>query len=347
MRVLSVGDGTAGDDRHNTGASRKVVQAVSGGRCAGRRSRSARARACARPRAGPDPRAPHRAVGLGVVPAVREPAAGGQLLDVGERRAGAVPDVDPADAGVSIRSAPVGSGINSRTTVVWRPRPSPARTGWVAWRSCPSSTFTSVDLPAPETPSSTEVSPGSSSPIRAGRPELSGTLTAWASRRPTWRATRAARRSASGSRSALVSTSTGRTSPAVARAMMRSVLRRLGSGSASTTSATSTFAPSVWGRECVSTPARTMAPRRSSTTAIAPSASSATQSPVTGGPSGRSTARVRAVTSVAVPSRPPTSHCPRCWASTRPGTRSGSSSFASSSLRSGRLPSAAGCGSTA
>ena len=72
--------------------------------------------------------------------------------------------------GPSISSAPLGSPNSSRATVVWRPRPSPARTAWVAWRSRPSSALASVDLPAPETPSRTAVSPGASSRPSASRP---------------------------------------------------------------------------------------------------------------------------------------------------------------------------------
>ena len=61
---------------------------------------------------------------------------------------------------MSIRNAPLGSVSSSRVTVVWRPRPSEARTSPVFWRSSPSSALTSVDLPVPEAPSRTAVVPG-------------------------------------------------------------------------------------------------------------------------------------------------------------------------------------------
>src|SRR5690606_37509613 len=64
--------------------------------------------------------------------------------------------------GVSIRQAPDGSAINARWVVVWRPRSSPSRTAPVFILSMPSRVLVSVDLPAPEEPTSTAVRPGRS-----------------------------------------------------------------------------------------------------------------------------------------------------------------------------------------
>ena len=68
-----------------------------------------------------------------------------------------MPSSEPVSAsarspGVSMSTPPPGSGISSRATVVWRPRPSLTRTSRVACRSSPSSALTSVDLPAPDGP---------------------------------------------------------------------------------------------------------------------------------------------------------------------------------------------------
>ena len=62
--------------------------------------------------------------------------------------------------GVSIRQAPRGSSNSARCVVVWRPRPSLSRVAAVAMRDSPSSVLVSVDLPAPEEPTSTAVAPG-------------------------------------------------------------------------------------------------------------------------------------------------------------------------------------------
>ena len=64
--------------------------------------------------------------------------------------------------GVSIRQAPPGSGSSARWVVVWRPRASLSRTSAVFMRSRPSSVLVSVDLPAPDEPTSTAVVPGAS-----------------------------------------------------------------------------------------------------------------------------------------------------------------------------------------
>ena len=62
--------------------------------------------------------------------------------------------------GVSIRQPPCGSGVSTREVVVWRPRESLPRTALVFIFSRPSSVLVSVDLPAPELPTSTTVRPG-------------------------------------------------------------------------------------------------------------------------------------------------------------------------------------------
>jgi hypothetical protein len=53
--------------------------------------------------------------------------------------------------------APPGSRCSERAVVVCMPRPSLRRTGPVSWTAAPSSVFVSVDLPAPDEPSSTSV----------------------------------------------------------------------------------------------------------------------------------------------------------------------------------------------
>ena len=64
--------------------------------------------------------------------------------------------------GVSMSIAPPASGTSSRCVVVCRPRPS-ARRSPVAMTSRPASALTSVDLPAPDGPTTTSVAPGASS----------------------------------------------------------------------------------------------------------------------------------------------------------------------------------------
>ena len=80
--------------------------------------------------------------------------------------------------GVSIRQAPVGSGISARWVVVWRPRASDSRTSPVFIRSMPSSVLVRVDLPAPELPTSTAVRPGLSHGFNAATLSGSRALTA-------------------------------------------------------------------------------------------------------------------------------------------------------------------------
>ena len=62
--------------------------------------------------------------------------------------------------GVSIRQPPCGNAINARCVVVCRPLASASRTPWVFIFSTPSRVLVSVDLPAPEEPTSTADLPG-------------------------------------------------------------------------------------------------------------------------------------------------------------------------------------------
>ena len=101
----------------------------------------------------------------------------------------------------------------------------------------------------------------------------------------------------SGSRSAFVSTNAAGTPPAAASETIRSQRRSLGSGNGSTTSTSSTFAASTWLVTGAPAARRTTVPRRSSTAAMTPSASNATQSPVVGVRSLAARSRPRAATS--------------------------------------------------
>ena len=76
-----------------------------------------------------------RAARLAVVPAVREATLAASAST--SAKLSPVPSHRPATRmpGVSISSAPPGSVSSSRVTVVWRPRPSLARTAPVSWRS--------------------------------------------------------------------------------------------------------------------------------------------------------------------------------------------------------------------
>ncbi len=224
--------------------------------------------------------------------------------------------------GVSMTIPPPGRGSSSRWTVVCRPRPSDSRTAPVAIASPPAMALTRVDLPAPDRPSSTAVSPwpGSS----ASRPAPEGAQTRWTA--APGAAAAIASRSTS-ARSALVMTTDGRAPLSQARASSRSIRPRSGSGTAgSTTWTTSTLAASTWPSDAPGpTPARTMAVRRGRTARTA--VSRTTQSPVQGAAAGSRTAAL---------SRPPlhgsrrsppavsTSQTPRSTRQTRPGSPSSS-----------------------
>ena len=162
----------------------------------------------------------HRAARLAVVLAVGEATLRRELLDVGEGlgRRRRPPTGRPRGCpGVSISSAPLGSVSRSRVTVVWRPRPPLCSlTAPIAWRSKPSSALTSVDLPAPDGPSSTLVVCGSSRAASGTIESSSWTLTAMPSASPRLRAIVRAEAPPSGSRSAFVSTSAAGTPPAAA-----------------------------------------------------------------------------------------------------------------------------------
>ncbi|MNL80444.1 hypothetical protein D3C87_2073020 [compost metagenome] len=62
--------------------------------------------------------------------------------------------------GVSTIIPPPGSMISWRWLVVWRPWSSDSRIAWVAIRSSFRKALTRVDLPTPEEPIRTQVSPG-------------------------------------------------------------------------------------------------------------------------------------------------------------------------------------------
>ena len=112
--------------------------------------------------------------------------------------------------GVSIRQAPAGNGMRARNVVVWRPRESLSRTSPVFMRSSPRSVLVSVDLPAPDDPTSTTVWPGSSH--GASCATLSGSLALTVNTGTPCAVRSASTSTASAAysvRSALVSTTTG------------------------------------------------------------------------------------------------------------------------------------------
>ena len=186
--------------------------------------------------------------------------------------------------GVSMSSAPDGSVSRSRVTVVWRPRPPLCSlTAPIAWRSKPSRALTSVDLPAPDGPSRTLVVCGSSSASSGAidsrvvdahrRPRRSS---------PSRRAIARAEAPPSGSRSAFVSTSAAGTPPGGGQRDDPLAAALVGLGQR----LDDEHELDVRGQHLAATGApaarRTTLPRRSSTAAITPSPSSATQSPVVG-----------------------------------------------------------------
>ncbi len=253
---------------------------------------------------------------LGGVRAVGEPAAPGQFLDLRERLLDPGPGVleaDPRNPGVSMSTPPPGSGTSSRLTVVCRPLPCCwALTAPVRSTSAPSSALPRVDLPAPETPSSTTVpvSAARSASIPAPLVAATGTTST-----PGARASASSRStSGSGLRSALVRAITGRAPLSQARATSRSsrsAERAVASGTVMTM--VSTLAASVWASEVREAPARTMAVRRGSSASIRVPRSAA-QSPVHGS--------VTAVESACSgPSAVTTSQRPRSTRTIRAGVR--------------------------
>ena len=176
--------------------------------------------------------------------------------------------------------APPASGTSSRCVVVCRPRPS-ARRSPVSMTSWPASALTSVDLPAPDGPTATSVAPGTRSARRASRPWSVGTLTVCTSTARATAATSAAMPSGSGTRSALVSTTTGVAPDRHARVSSRSMRPRSGSGSrCSTTRTTSMFAASACTRDVAPAVSRTRAVVRGCRTVAVSSTRS--QSPTVG-----------------------------------------------------------------
>ena len=115
--------------------------------------------------------------------------------------------------GVSITIPPEGSTIRSRVTVVWRPLASPARTSAVCWTSSPARRLTRVDLPAPDSPSSTAVRCPTSSSWMASTPSPVTEDSTWTSASPARSRTSPTTASTSTpsaeARSALVSTMVG------------------------------------------------------------------------------------------------------------------------------------------
>ena len=165
----------------------------------------------------------------------------------------------PRSPGVSTSTAPPASGTSSRCVVVCRPRPS-ARRSPVAMTSRPASALTRLDLPAPDGPTATSVAPGASSARRPSSPRPVSTLTAWTSTPRATATTSAAMPSGSGTRSALVRTTTGVAPERHASVSSRSTRPRSGSGSrCSTTSTTSTLAASACTREVAPALSRTRA----------------------------------------------------------------------------------------
>ena len=111
----------------------------------------------------------------------------------------------------------------------------------------PARALVSVDLPAPDGPSSARVRPGTTCGARSAMPSPVVALTASTSTPGAAVATSSRRWAASGTRSALVSTTSGVAPLSQARARNRSIRPRSGSGCRpSVTTATSTLAASTW-----------------------------------------------------------------------------------------------------
>ena len=162
----------------------------------------------------PPPRARGRATPPGA-PAARRPSAtaaatahpgspswpqsenrqlGGELVDVGDTspppRPGRPTARPPARRGCRSARRPRGSGWASRVVVVCRPLASRARTSPVAMISSPSRAFTNEDLPAPDSPTSTNVRPA----MRSRTPSMpwSSTTEAVTTSTPGWPSTTSA-----------------------------------------------------------------------------------------------------------------------------------------------------------
>lgn len=196
----------------------------------------------------------------------------------------------------------------------------------MASASAPSSALPSVDLPAPDGPTSTTV------PDRTARtastPSPVAALQATTSTPGAAAATSARSPAAPGTRSALVSTTTGRAPLSQASASSRSIRpRSSGTASDTATATVSTLAARTWPRESRDADDRTIAVRRGSSAATAgrpsgPPARSAAQSPVHGAAAGSPpdpVDRPDPVEARAGPFSVTTSHRLRSTAATRAG----------------------------
>ena len=189
--------------------------------------------------------------------------------------------------GVSTTRPPPGSSTSSRCAVVCRPLPS-ARSARVNMTASPTRALVRVDLPAPDGPSRARVRPATTCARTSSRPSPVVLLIATTSTPGAAAATSARSSAASGTRSALVSTTIGVAPLSQASARNRSIRPRSGSGcSGSTTTARSTLAARTWPCEVPGvTDARTNAVRRGRTASAVTRPSgqvrAATQSPTHG-----------------------------------------------------------------
>ena len=229
--------------------------------------------------------------------------------------------------GVSRISPPPGSRNSWRLLVVWRPRASAARMSWVAIRSSPSRAFARVDLPTPDVPISTQVSPGAMCAIRLSMPVRSRTDRTTTGQPGARAAISAATRSGWSHRSALVSTSTGLAPLCQAAARKRSSRRGLRSAFIEVTMKTTSILAAMTCSVCtLSAARRTKAVRRGRmawmvAVPLAALGASATQSPATGWPASRASWRRRPETrALRVPASVITVWASRCWTMMRPGT---------------------------
>ena len=228
--------------------------------------------------------------------------------------------------GVSTSNPPPGRRTSSRLTVVWRPLASPERTSPVSRTSSPTRALTSVDLPAPDSPSRATVRPRpniastSSRPSRRSGPPMPTirTGTAGATARTT-AATSSATPSATPS--ALVSTTA--TSAPLSQATTRKRSRRPGGRGLSrpcTISTRSTLATSTCSTTASEGSRRDTVLARSNTRPIvgpsSGSSTTATQSPVAGATA--SWARWESERTRIGPSAVTTSHSPRSTRTIRP-----------------------------
>src|SRR5467141_2267433 len=230
--------------------------------------------------------------------------------------------------GVSISSAPPGSTNSSLAVVVCRPRLSLSRTGCTSWTVCPRSRFAIVDLPTPEEPSSTSVSPGLRNSSNSPKPCPVLALTTYTAVPAATRCISAAFPRASSQASALFNTMTGLAPDSQHCARYRSTRRGLKSPSnADKSNAVSTFAAITCSSTFLPGDLRTNLLRRAKTSWITavvsiPWTSAATQSPPAGQSAPSSAARRSLPLAEAQHSRksPATRQNSRCCRTTRAGT---------------------------